>query len=469
MSRGKKLIGNTLILGLGKFLPQLTSLITLPIYTGILLSEEYGRYDLINTIVYILDIIVLVQIQQAVFRFLIDARKTDKASVYISTTYAFEIIPSIISSVVFGLFFLHLSIETAILLSLYNFICLQYSIVGQVARGLGYNKTYAFGAVIQSVLNMILVVLLMCVLNFGFNGLILSLDISYLIGTIVQFIICKQWKYLQKNSLNLKSLKEMLGFSWPMVPNTLSIWIINTCDKFIVRIFLGLEYNGIFAVAQKIPNIFTMAYSTFNLAWQESASITVKDKDYDKYYNEVFSALFDFLTGCILILIAASPVLFKILIHGSYEEAYDQMPLLYFGVFFSSLSSFFGSIYIAKKATKAVGVSSAIGAVINAIVNISFVHFIGLYAASISTIVSYLALVVYRVVDIERKKYVHIEYKKKRIILCMMLIILCSVLCYMKNPVFNIVNIVIAIVSFVILNLSFIRKVILFLMKKRKK
>lgn len=457
--RGGALLTNTFILALGQFLPQMASIITLPIYTGMLSKAEYGQYDLINVIVYILNIVVIVQIHQAVFRFLIDVRGSKQEDIYISNTYFFEIIPSIISSVIFGACFRSLPIIDRVLVGLYLFLNLQFHVSGQVARGLGKNKVYALGAISHSLSNLVLVVILVAKIKLGFTGLFISVDCSFAIGTILQIASSRQFSRIHRRLFDKEVIKQMIGYSWPIVPNTLSIWVVNTCDKFIIRGFLGLEFNGIFAAAQKIPNIFTLAYSTFNLAWQESASISIKDKDYNKYYNEVFSALFDFLTGSLLVLIAASPVLFKILIRGDYALAYDQMPLLYVGVFLSSLSSFFGSIYIAKKATKAVGVSSAIGAAINAVVNLAMVRWAGLYAASVSTIGSYLTLVLYRVIDIEKKEFAHIYYDIKHIAGCLFLIALCSALCYLKRPALNWVNLCIGLVGFLVLNRMLIRQI----------
>lgn len=462
MKREETLISNTFILALGNFLPQVTALITLPIYTGKLTIEEYGRYDLINTIVYILGIVVLVQIQQSVFRFLLEVRENkEKQSVCITTTYIFELIPSLIASVAFGFFYSSLSFPAPILLGIYLFLGLQYNVDGQVARGLGYNKVYAIGSIIQAVINTILVVVLVAKIELGFIGLFLSLDTAYAVACLYQFLACRQWKYIKKVSFDVGALKEMLGYSWPMVPNTLSIWIVNTCDKFIIRFFMGVSYNGIFAAAQKIPNIFTMAYSTFNMAWQESASISLKDEDHDNYYSNVFSALFDFLSGCMLVLISATPILFRILIRGDYSEAYNQIPLLYIGVFLSCISSYFGSIYIARMETKAVGVSSTIGAIINAVVNLILVNSIGLYAASLSTIVSYVSLVGYRIYDVKKRELALINYNIPKIIFCLIMIAISSFLCYLRNTIANIINIIIGIILFLFLN----RKLLISLLK----
>lgn len=469
MNRAKDLLSNTVILALGKFLPQITALITLPIYTGMLSSTEYGRYDLINTIVYILDILILVQIHQAVFRFLLDVREKRDQDAYITTTFAFELIPSLLAAAVFVLFYRELPFPTPLLLGYYLFINLQYSVVGQVARGLGNTRAYSIGAVIQAVLNMLLVVLLVAKIELGFVGLFLSLNAAYTAACVYQFIACRQWKYIRAGAFDKGALREMIAYAWPMVPNTLSIWLVNTCNKFLIRLFMGLEYNGIFAVAQKIPNIFTMAYSTFNMAWQESAAKSVNDEDHDSYYGQVFSALFDFLTGSILLLISFTPILFAVLIHGDYDQAYNQIPLLYIGVFFSCISSFYGSIYIARKATKLVGISSTLAAAANAVINLCLIHWLGLYAASLSTIVSYLVLSGYRCRQIERRSLARITYNKKRIAFCFALIVLSCILCYQQRLATNLINGVIAVVGFFGLNRTLIKGVLTAVFSKLKR
>lgn len=456
LSRGKTLVTNTLILGIGQVFPQLAGLITLPIYTGMLTTAEYGRYDLVNVSVYILTVVVILQIHQAIFRFLIDARHTDKETIYISNGYYFALVPSILVSVVFGCFFYRLSLFTRFLLGFYLFLNLQNSVIGQISRGLGKNNYYVLGAAVNSTINVILVVLLVLKKRLGFNGLFISLDIALLCSCFIQHIGCKQYKKISLSSVRLSVIKEMLNYSWPMVPNTLSIWIINTCDKFIIRLFLGIEYNGVFAIAQKIPNLLTVAYGTFNMAWQESASLSSSSSDADTYYSNVFNVVFNFLAGVVLLLIAATPVIFSILINDSYAEAYNQIPILYVAVFLSCISSFLGSIYIAKKSTTAVGVSSIIGAVINSVVNISLVRLIGLYAASLSTVVSYIILVVYRMIDVKRKGYATIKYNYPKMISCMVLVIACCVLCFQRELILDILNLIIGSIVFFILNKSYI-------------
>lgn len=78
MKREESLIKNTIILTLGKFVPQIFNLITLPIITGKLTVKEFGYYDLALTGVSLLLPVATLQIQSAAFRFLIDDREKKK-------------------------------------------------------------------------------------------------------------------------------------------------------------------------------------------------------------------------------------------------------------------------------------------------------------------------------------------------------------------------------------------------------
>ncbi len=86
------------------------------------------------------------------------------------------------------------------------------------------------------------------------------------------------------------------------------------------KVLSGLEMNAVFAVAGKIPNIFNLALYDLQYGMQESASIAVSDNDKHAYYSKVFNTFLRSSQAWWLLLIAATPILFKILIKGSYAE-----------------------------------------------------------------------------------------------------------------------------------------------------
>ena len=78
MSREKILVKNTAILTIGKICTQMITFFLLPLYTAILSTEEFGIVDLLNTLVSLLLPIITFQIEQALFRNLIDVRENEQ-------------------------------------------------------------------------------------------------------------------------------------------------------------------------------------------------------------------------------------------------------------------------------------------------------------------------------------------------------------------------------------------------------
>ena len=145
--------------------------------------------------------------------------------------------------------------------------------------------------------------------------------------------------------------------------------------------------------------------------------------------------------------VAAAPVLFDLLIKGDYGEAYFQIPFLCLGIFFSGLATFLGGIYVGYKKTKSIGITSIGAAVINIVVDIALVYFIGLYAASISTLVSYIALFAFRAINVQ--KFVEVKFDAKLFVILISIMAAELILCYQQTLICNIINVILA--SFVML------------------
>lgn len=465
MSREKKLILSTIILGFGTVLPKIATFLILPILTSYLTKIEYGTYDLVITsLSFILPIITL-QIEQATFRFLIDIDTIKEKAKIVTTSSVYVIIVSLIMYLIGSIALNGFSFWSKQLILIFAVTNLLYKFILQINRGLKQLRIYSTMTLINSLLNVLMIILFVWKLRLGFMGLLISLNISIVLAIVFGLLYGGIHKYLLISSFNKYSLKEMLVYSIPLLPNSISWWIVGLSDRWIITTFLGLEYNALYAISNKIPNLFNLVYNNFNLAWQESASVSIKDNDINEYYSSVFEALYNFLVGAILLLITVSPVIFNVFIDSSYERAYYQMPILFLGVFFHSLGSFFGGIYVAFKKSSKVGKSAFLGAFINVVVNIVFVKKIGLYAASLSTLVSYFVIIVYRIWDV--RKFVTIKYNRLTIAISILLIITVSAINYINITKLNIMNFTIALIIALIINKKMIRNISKSLKAKR--
>ena len=408
MNKNKELVKNTIIIFIGKFCTQFITLLLLPLYTHFLSTEDYGYIDLIQTYLTFFIPLILLKIDAGIFRFLIDARKSEEEKNKIITNGIFIMfVELIISTILFAVAVKIFSIKYSILIVM-NLISLSVlTFLLQIVRGIGKNKQYSFSSIIAAIVTIVLNLIFL--VGFHKNGkyvLIASL-ISNIICTIYLLIVNKILKNVKIKYIDKKLIKDLLKYSIPMIPNELSWWIVHVSDRTIISYALGVAANGIYSVSCKFSNILSSIFNIFNLSWQESAALHINDTDKDEFFSNVINKVFNlFICFCIGIL-ACLPFVFELLIKDSYREAYKYVPILLLANIFSVLIGLIGSIYVAKKMTKEVAKTTMIAAIINLTIDIALIKVIGIYAAAISTLVSYMLLAIYRYIDVQ--KYVKVK------------------------------------------------------------
>ena len=464
MSREGKLAKNTLIIAIGTFLPKLASFITLPILTGCLTKEELGTYDLITVLVSLLLPAATLQIQTAAFRFLIDIRHEPSEIKTIITCIFFFICPTSVLILLILFFSLYSQpFIIRLLICLYFLTDIVVNAERQICRGIDRNIDYSISAVLSAIGKILFAVVFVLWLKYGLVGTLLSLLFASILSSGFLFFKVRIHDYIDPKCFSIDKLKEMLCYSWPMVPNSMSAWVMRVSDRFVISFAMGIPANAVYAVANKIPSLLNLAQNTFTLAWQENASIASRDTDAGEYYSSMFRTLFDLMAGFFGLLIAVAPLLFRILIRGDYLEAYYQIPILFLATFFFSMSTFLGGIYVAYMKTKSVGITTMAAAAINLMVDIVLIKRIGLYAASGSTLISYIFLFIFRIIDVQR--IITILYSKRHLLLVIMVMIIESILCFLQRPLFDVVNAVIGATLFFTLN----RRVVTIIISKLKR
>ena len=451
MSKGKDLAKNTVIVSIGKICTQLITFFLLPVYTAVLSNEEYGVVDLLNTLTSLLLPIATLQIEQGIFRYLLDCRENkEKQTTLITTVSKFILVQSAICILIFlcASPFIHNEYKYFLMANLLMGILSSISL--QICRGLGDNKTYAVGSFITGALTVILNVIFIVVFKWGAYGMLIATAISNLLCAIYVFIKKKIYKYIDIKQNDKKLLKDIIKYSVPLIPNMISWWIVSASDRTIISAVIGVAQNGIYSAANKFSGIFSTLYSVFNLTWTESASININSEDRDEFFSKIFDFIVRFFGSLCLGTIAVMPFVFGILVNEKFAESYYQIPILILGSVFNILVSFLGSVYVAKKLTKEIAKTSIIAAIINIVVNIALINQIGLYAASISTVIAYFAMFIYRWIDV--KKYVSIKTNKALIAVLSFSFLVVIITYYLKMKIISIVVLLAVIIIAIYIN-----------------
>lgn len=435
MGRGKVLIKNTAILTIGKICTQLITFFLLPLYTAILSTEEYGTVDLLNTLVSLLLPVVTFQVEQALFRNLIEVREDDNKKKEIISTGIFSvIIQCIIYLIIFVVICPLIHNEYKIFLATNVIAYILSSLLQQIARGLGDNKQFTIGSVISAVITIITSILLLVAIKLGARGMLIGNMMGQIVCSIYLFIVLKLYKYCSFKAFKYNTLKKLWKYSIPLIPNAISWWIFNASDRVIVTALLGVGQNGILSAAHKFSTVYITLYNIFNMSWTEMISIHINDGDIKEFFNKMFDMLLRVFLAMGIGIIACMPFIYPIMINVKFETGYYQIPIMILGSIFNVVVGLISVIYVAKKNTKAIANTSVISATINIIVHLILINYMGLYAATISTLTAYFVMSIYRLYDI-KKRYFKVTIEKGIIIKSIFILIIILPLYYLKNYV----------------------------------
>lgn len=256
--------------------------------------------------------------------------------------------------------------------------------------------------------------------------------LANILCSIFVFLKLKVHQYLSLKAWNRSILNSIWKYSIPLVPNALSWWIINASDRTIVSQFLGVAANGVYSASNKFSAIVITFFSIFNMTWTESASMYIKDNDSSEYFSNIINVTIKLFTSICLLVIAIMPFAFRFLITGSsFADAYLQIPILMMATLFNIIVSLLGSIYVALKKSNEIAKTSIYSAIINIVINLLLINYIGLFAASISTFVSYFVMSIYRYYDIQ--KYVRLKIDFKFILQVLPVVVITVFSYYFRN------------------------------------
>lgn len=437
MSRGKELVKNSLILTIGRVSTQFISFLLLPLYTAVLSKKEYGSVDLVTTLVQLIIPIASLMIDQGVFRFLLSAKSKDEKRRVISNGFFTEIVMSVSVIILCTLISLFFTQEYGVWVLLILIITAYNNFFLQVARGLQRSFDYALGSFVCSGVTIALNVVCIVGLRMGAVGMLVATVLGNIVCALLLFFKLHIYEYVSMKVLEKKTLLGELKYSIPLVPNQLSLWIMNSSDRLIVAFILGTAANGVLAVSHKFPIIYTTLFSIFLLAWQETGAIHYFDHDRDEFFSNMLEKIINIFAIMCMGIIVVLPLVFHWFINTSYNEAYYNIPIYLVAFLINVVIGLLGVVYVATNKTYEIAKTTILAAIINVVVHLALINSIGLYAASISTFAGYFITLIYRVIN--TKKYLKIRYNMKQYMIIAIEIVICCVVYYVNSKIVSII------------------------------
>ena len=437
MGRKSYLAKNTLLFALGNFGTKFISFFLVPIYTKVLTTEDYGIVDLVSTIGIVLAPLIILNISESLMRFPLDKNADNEGILSVGIHIWFFSFP------LTGILILLTSAipivsQYSIYIGLYTFALASSQLFLSYLRGKEKLLRYSIGNIINSLFVAVFNIFFLVVFRFGISGYLLAYVVANFITAIYAVFAGGVISDLKKYHIDKKLLKTMLKYSIVLAPNTFLWWITNSSDRIMVTAMISAAANGIYAVSYKIPTLLSTVAQIFNQAWSYSAIHENESADKTEYSNAIYNGLVGVSTiAASIMLLIIKPFLFVYVDH-QYFEAWKYTPYLIIGFVFLSLGSFLATPYVVEKDSKGFLFSATFGAFVNIIFNFVLIPVIGVSGAALSTCISYIAVVVYRVID--TRKYIIIRVLNLKHLICYTALIFSSVFLYFQGILFIIIQ-----------------------------
>ena len=422
-----RLLSDVGIFAVGNFLAKLIQYCLLPLYTSAMTTETYGTAELLNNLSEMLFPIVTLAIYEAVFRFAVDRDSDLDALLYEGTGLLFKIFLGLFAAVLvfqrmIGYAYTY---ELLFVLATYSFRML----FANYARGGGYVKAFSLNGVTNAFALAVFSWLFLIRLDFGVRGYLTALGCAHIASITVLLIGAEIPKRLMLRKRNKALLTQMLRFSVPMIFNNIAWWVTSMSGRYVILFACGAGIAGLYTAANKLPAVITVISGVFQQAWQLNSAREYRSQEQTAFYENVwrlYSAVILLFGG---IAIAFTPVLASMTLKKDFFEAWCYIPLMMLSVIIHSLSTYFGSILIACKQTKAAMNGMLLGAAINLAFAISLIGPFSIWGVLTASIICYLVILVHRIACVRKAVTMNL-YLKQIIPLFLLLLTETVLMCF---------------------------------------
>ncbi len=369
------------------------SFLTLPLFTRLLTTEEYGLTTIYNSTLALFIIFTSLQLPYGSFSTAMIKYKNDRWSYLWTVTeitgilsFLFIIITSVFDSFFVSVFdipgklFLFMAIEMF-------FSTIQSAWMGVERFEFKY-KSIAVVTIIGSLANVIFSLLFVNFLTEkGVAKIFSNFLVVSVVGVILLIVISKKCRI----SFNFDQWKFALTFNLPLLPYYLSQVIFNQSDRLMINKFIGKSEAAIYGVAYSLATVLTFVVTSIHNSYTPWLYQKIDNKDFNLVPK--ISFWLSFFVGCLLMgIVIFAPEIISVMAGASYIGAIWVVPpvalsvlLLYYANLFDCLLFFFESKFFLVFATIISGIS-------NLILNYLFIPKFGYIIAAYTTLLSYLIL-----------------------------------------------------------------------------
>lgn len=367
--------------------------LSLPIYTRLFLPSDFGVFAIFVTIVDLGSIILMLNFKGAVSRFYYENK--DEFPEFLASILIFLLginiilIPALIhyGNVISSWFEVSIEIYTfGILFSILKIILIIYNFYLVASK---QSKEYLRVNLIQSFFqNVIAIALLVSIPSLTFWSRIYGM-IAILV--ILDIYILYQFFKISKLNFSYKYVKYALLFGIPLIPGSMSSFVLNMFDRIIINQLNGFKDAGLYSFAYSIGLLMSLVIHSMNKAWGPMFYEKIKNKNNN---NITDMAVFftKLICGIELIFIFFVKYLLYFIADEKYHGSLNVIKLVAIGYLFNLLYIYYVGYIEYLKKTWVISLCIVLSGIVNTFLNYRFIPYYGYEIAAVTTIFSYFVL-----------------------------------------------------------------------------
>lgn len=371
------------------------SVISMPIFTRLMSTCEYGQFSVYQTWLSMFSIITTFRLDYDVFNKGM-TKYADKKNEYVSTMQSLTTCITLICFIIYLYYYKPLNqltdLPTLIIVAMFVELLFMPALSFWTLK-----ERYEF-----KYRDLLIVTITLSVFNITI-GVVATLysaqnkGIARILSCILVQTVFSLFFYIQNFKKSKKLfVKELAAFAilfnLPLIPHYFASYILSFADRIMIQKMVGIPEAGIYSVVYNAGLVLTMFSSALNNAlipWQYKCL----EKNQFENINKRLKTLLFFLAASLILFMLFAPEIIKIMAPPEYYEGIYVIPPVAGSVFFIFLYNLVCNAEFFYDKNKFTMVMSGICAVANIILNYTFISLFGYLAAGYTTLFCYVLTV----------------------------------------------------------------------------
>lgn len=364
--------------------------LTVPIFTRILSTYDYGIINTYSSWVGILSMILGMTLHMAVRSAFIDyEEKIDEfmsSITFLTLLSTVAISTLVVTVIIVAEINIHL---TLVILSLIQGF--STAIIANFSMYLMMKYKYKARTLLLIFPNLITTIISLIAIIYVFESnkylgkIIPSSIVSFVFAITLIILILNRGS----NSISIKYWKYALTLSLPIILHGLSLTILGQSDRIMLTTIVGPSETGIYSLIYNFSMILNVVIVSLEGVWVPWFTQQMKDREIN-LINEKVKLYIGIVTIAVIGILLISPEVLRILAPKEYWHGELIIPPIILSSYVIFIYTLYVNVEHFHKKTRHIAVNTIIAASGNIVLNFIFIPKYGMYAASVTTLISYL-------------------------------------------------------------------------------